>query len=65
MKVKEPYTIKSRVVLPCDLCGDEVRTISVYLQAKSDRKLRKGYYSDLSIRLCEKCIDKMRDKIRE
>ena len=65
MRVLKPYVVHSKICLPCDLCGDEVRTVSAYLNAKSDSKVNKGFYPDLSLHLCEKCIDKMKKTIKE
>lgn len=65
MKVKDPVTINTTICLPCDVCGKEVRTVSLYLQGKSDRKIPKGFYSDLSVRICEECVDEMKKALSE
>lgn len=56
MKVLEPEEQVIRHCLPCSRCGEKERTASFYLQADSDKKIMKGFYSDLSIRLCVKCL---------
>ena len=63
MRVYKPKTITSIIALPCDLCGAKEKIVSTYLQAASDRKNPKGFYSDLGIHLCEDCIDKMKKEI--
>ena len=60
MKLSKPKLITSNITLPCDLCGHKVMTVSVYLKAKSDRRILPGFYSDLGIHLCEDCIDEMK-----
>ncbi len=56
MRIFEPREITYKSALPCDLCGDQVRTVNFYLQWAADRKVAKGFYPDLSVRLCEKCV---------
>lgn len=57
LRVHEPKTRTTTTCLPCSRCGHEVRTVSLYLKAEADRKVTKGFYSDLSIRLCEQCLE--------
>lgn len=63
MRIFKPFKITSKIIFPCDLCGDKVKTISIYLKAKAKSKIVEGFYSDLVVHLCEDCIDKMKEKL--
>ena len=60
INITTPLEKQIKIVLPCDFCGKELKCASFYLSAKSDRKTPKGFYFDLCVRLCEKCIDKIK-----
>lgn len=64
MKLSKSKTIISEIILPCDLCDSKVTTVRFYLQAKSDRKIPRGFYSDLAIRLCKECLQKALSKFK-
>lgn len=58
-KLSKPQKIPAyKLALPCDKCGVEKTTVRMYLQNASDRKIPKGFYSDLAIRLCKGCLEK-------
>ena len=42
--------------LNCSHCGDDNNTVSIYLQYDASKKMQEGFYPDLSVRLCEKCL---------
>jgi len=63
-KVCKPESITIRTCPPCDLCGEEAKTVRFYLEAAGKRKMVKGFYPDLSVRLCGHCLREALEEIK-